>query len=311
MNWMKKGPDLKLAEIKVPDFLHDLYHDLKDRHLLPLVAVLVVAIVAIPIALSQSSNSEEAEPGATASTLPAAGGSGSGTLVVAKSAPGLRDYHRRLKRAQAADPFKQQYQGGTGEGAETSTSASEAGAPVEESFETSAATEAVPTESESGTGGSTRSAGAKYATTAIDVRIVTVPDPGQGANSKAKPETEVRHGLPELTMLPSRETPAATFMGTSSNGKKALFVVSSDVVSIFGDGQCVVGSQTCQLLALEAGLPETFVYGPQGRTYRIEVMKIEKTLSATPRRAPLGAPKKKRKGDRETKPASEAPTGAG
>jgi hypothetical protein len=55
----------------------------------------------------------------------------------------------------------------------------------------------------------------------------------------------------------------------------------------------VVGSKVCQLLALETGLPETFIYGPQGLTYRIEILKIDRTLSDKPHRASLGeAPKK-------------------
>ena len=94
-------------------------------------------------------------------------------------------------------------------------------------------------------------------------------------------------------MLPARKTPAATYMGVSSDGKKALFLISSDVESIFGEGKCLIGSQTCQLLALEPGLPETFVYGPQERTYRIELLKIDETLTAKPRRASLGAGAKK------------------
>ena len=50
----------------------------------------------------------------------------------------------------------------------------------------------------------------------------------------------------------------------------------------------MIGSQTCQLLALEPNLPETFVYGPQERTYRIELLKIDRTYAAKPRRATLG-----------------------
>ena len=46
MNWLKKGPELKLSELKVPGFLYDLCYDLKERHLLPLVALLIVAIIA-------------------------------------------------------------------------------------------------------------------------------------------------------------------------------------------------------------------------------------------------------------------------
>jgi hypothetical protein len=117
----------------------------------------------------------------------------------------------------------------------------------------------------------------------------------------------VRRNLPELTMLPARDTPAVAFMGTSRDGTKALFLVSSDVVSIFGEGNCVIGSQSCQLLALEPGLPETFVYGPQAHTYRIELLKINRTLSAKPRRAALGVTKHAKKGSAHT-PEEAAPT---
>ena len=82
-------------------------------------------------------------------------------------------------------------------------------------------------------------------------------------------------------------------LGLTNDGKKALFVVSSDVVSLFGEGECVIGSKSCQLLALEPGLPETFVYGSEEKSYRIELLKIDTTLSAKPRRASLGGSKGK------------------
>ena len=43
-----KGPDLKMPELKVPAFVSDLYYDLRDRRLLPLVGFVLVAIVAVP-----------------------------------------------------------------------------------------------------------------------------------------------------------------------------------------------------------------------------------------------------------------------
>src|SRR5262245_33066228 len=111
MSFLKKGPELKvpekLPELKVPDFLLDVYYDLRERHRLPLVAVLAVGIVAVPIALSGSSGSEEPEVGsavAGASVAPS-----SGELIVAKAAPGLRDYRKRLAGHHAADPFEQQF----------------------------------------------------------------------------------------------------------------------------------------------------------------------------------------------------------
>ena len=98
----------------------------------------------------------------------------------------------------------------------------------------------------------------------------------------------MRRNLPELTMLPSRETPAIIYMGSTKDGKKALMTVSSDVQAIFGDAKCVLGSETCQLLVMEPGLPETFVYGGDGRTYKIELLKStwsKPTSSTAPRSA--------------------------
>ena len=48
-----KGSSAKMPTVKVPDFLADLYTDLRERRLLPLIALLAVAIVATPLLLSQ------------------------------------------------------------------------------------------------------------------------------------------------------------------------------------------------------------------------------------------------------------------
>jgi hypothetical protein len=93
-------------------------------------------------------------------------------------------------------------------------------------------------------------------------------------------------------MLPSRTTPAVVYMGSTKDAKKALMLVSSDVTSIFGDAKCVIGSKTCQLLAMEAGVPETFVYGPAGKTFKIELLKVHLVETKKLNVAPLGKPKK-------------------
>lgn len=307
MNWLKKGPELKLSELKVPDFLYDLFYDLKDRHLLPLVAVLIVAMVGAPIYFNNTHESEVEPsapvPPATASTV-AAGGP-NGTITVAHSEPGLRDYRRRLKDYRALDPFRQQGgQSATAAEAEEVPSSTPV-APVEATVIGEEATPPAPEPSyevpayEPPTAPVAESAPTpnpgttvrtRYVSSAIDVRVVTVPSHSteQRKSKRPKPKAEVRRNLPELTMLPARKTPAATYIGLSNDGKKALFVVSSNVVSIFGEAKCLVGSQSCQLLMLEPQMPVTFVYGPQERTYRIELLKIDRTYSAKPRRAALG-----------------------
>lgn len=97
-------------------------------------------------------------------------------------------------------------------------------------------------------------------------------------------------------MLPSREEPALTFMSVSKDEKKALMLVSDKVTGLFGDGICVVGAEHCQLLALEPGIPETVVCGPQAHTFRIELLKIRLLSTDKLHKAPLS--KSEEKGDK-------------
>jgi hypothetical protein len=135
-----------------------------------------------------------------------------------------------------------------------------------------------------------------YFSYAIDVRVVA-----GGSQNDATPaaagNVTVRKNLPELTMFPNRETPAAIYMGSTKDGKKALMLISSNVEAIFGDGKCVLGSASCQLLAMEPGVPETLVYGGAGRTFKIELLKIHLVTTNKLNRAPLGKPKKHAKGN--------------
>jgi hypothetical protein len=285
MNMFKKGPEIKLPKLKVPDALLDLYYDLRARHLLPLAAVLVVAIIAVPIVLTQSSGSGSS--GTTAIPTPSDETSRTSELVVAKAAPGLRAYRRRLNHLHAKDPFKQQYANpeSATEGTATASTTGGGESGVSTPASETPATSTSQTESESTT---VTTHHLVYFSYAIDVRIVSEGTHQEGeATGKSKPQ--VHDNLPELTKLPSRKTPAAIFLGVSKDGNKALLLLSSNVEATVGDdGICVLGSKTCQLLALAPGGPETFVYGPQGRTFRIQLLKIHSIASKKPHRAPLG-----------------------
>jgi hypothetical protein len=296
MKMLKKGPELKLPDIKVPDFLLDIYYDLRERHLLPLVAILLVALVALPIIISSASGSDSEESAAAIATPSTA--TPSSELVVAKAAPGLRDYRRRLANRRAHDPFVQQYENPEG-GSSVATSSSSEEAP-------STTVESAPTESTSTSTETTNTSAPgdghgseptdeehlRYFSFAIDVRVV----PMSSGASTSKAEPSVRHNLPELTMLPSRKEPALTFMDVSKDQKKVLMLVSDKVTGLFGDGVCIVGSEHCQLIALEQGIPETVVYGPQERTFRIELLKLHLLTTDKLHKAPLSKPKQKNHG---------------
>jgi len=295
MNFLKKGPELKLSELKVPDFLADLYYDLRDRRLLPLVGLLAIAIVAVPIVVSRSSDSEKESPVPPVASSSVAAPRSS-DLVVVKAAPGLRDYRKRLNGRDAKDPFEQQYSSPEGEGGSsggesaTTSTGGESGA----TLESAPSAEPVPSTSPEGDEPTPGPGKLTYFSYAIDVRVVSQgPQAGSSASASAKPKATVRRNLPPLTMLPSREAPAAVYMGVTKDHGKALLMISSDVRGIFGDAVCLLGSETCQMVALEPGLPLTLLYGPQERAFKVEVLKIRLVVSDELNKAPLGKPKKK------------------
>jgi hypothetical protein len=297
MNMLKKGPELKMPDLKVPDFLLDIYYDLRERHLLPLVGILLIALVALPIMLSSGSDSSEPEA-ATATpsaTVPAS------ELVVAKAAPGLRDYRHRLAGT-PKDPFKQHYTGSEGAATEgvgaAPTGGEESSVTVDssESSESSVETIETPetTSPSEGNGEPAGDAHLRYFSFAIDVRVTP------GSSEKKKPEATVRHNLPDMTMLPSRGVPALTFVGVTKDEKNAVMLVSDRVTGLFGDAKCIEGTERCQLIALEPGVPETVVYGADSRTYRIELLELRLLKTDKLNVAPLGPSKHKGKGSKNS-----------
>ncbi len=323
MKRLKAGPELKLPDlrnVRAPAFVEDLYYDLKDRRLLPLVALGIVAIIAVPFLLSGGSDQPEV-------TQPVVGGptasDAHASLTVVRSNPGLRDYRKRLHR-KATDPFKQHFtapqlagtQLGSGEneastvtGSTTSSNTSttirstatsvttktvreQNGTVTAESETQGAPAPQGPSTSEGETGTGQGGSGAegnesRWVGFAVDVRIktaVTLPD---GSVKTGEPVTlrQVRAPAP----LPTEKTPVVTYLGANLKTGKLILMVSEEVTSVFGEGKCLMGTQACQLLEVETGMPVTFVYGSAGERFKITVTKIE--------RVPIELPKNLENGD--------------
>jgi hypothetical protein len=287
VNRLKSGPELKMPEWKMPPLLVDLYWDLRDRHLLPLVGLVIVAIVAAPFLLGGGSD-ESAPPASTAAVSSAASGSPGSTLTVVEAKPGLREYSKRLDHRKPTDPFEQRYtspppsQSGPELGSETtatssssSTSTSAGGSSETPSTSTptsGSGSTPPPAEPPSSKGGAEAGDLTLFAF-AIDVKIVRTE--GGDGGSQPKPETSTRHRVMPTTPLPGKKAPAVTYMGVGQGAKNALLMVSNNVDSIFGDAKCLSGTDTCQLLEVEPGMPETFVYGGNQVRYKVSVLKIE------------------------------------
>lgn len=97
-------PSLSGPELHAPKILVDLYADLRDRRLLPLVALLILAIVAAPILLNKRGDREEA-PALTPAVAAGAEASDA-TFTVVPAEPGLHDYKKRLGHRTAVNPFR-------------------------------------------------------------------------------------------------------------------------------------------------------------------------------------------------------------
>jgi hypothetical protein len=285
-----KGPELKMPEMKVPPFLTDLYHDLRDRRLLPLVGLVAVAIVAAPFLLSDGSQETAEEPETSPVDVLKEATEKTSALTVVEAKPGLRDYRKRLKHESPTDPFKQRFtksqtkgganlpepksessSGGDGGGQTTSTSTTgdEGGgsSPIPSPEEVSGGG-LPPTGTDAGTTDDPPAA-VVYAF-GIDVRIVQ----SSGSEAEGTKQTDdpvVRDKVLPPAPLPGKKKPVVTYLGLAPKTKKPLFLISTEVTGVFGEGHCVSGTDTCQLIELEPGFPQTFVYGEQEDRFKITV----------------------------------------
>jgi len=282
---LKAGPELKMPDLKMPTFLVDLYWDLRERHLLPLVGLGIVAIVAVPFLLSGGSEKVAGPaPGAVASA-PSPEPAGS-KLTVVEAKPGLRDYRKRLRNDSPTDPFVQRYTspvlkgtklGGGGEEASSSTSTSTTKVTKTESSSGST-TVTTETNSESSPGGAAgENPKLLLFSFAIDVKIVRTQTKADG--SKQTDDPMIHHRVIPPAALPSEKTQVVTYMGISPKTHQPLLLISDAVTSVFGEATCLSGADTCQLIEVEPGLPMTFVFGPDSVRYKITVLKVEAVVA--------------------------------
>ena len=267
------GPELKMpkfkgGETKVPPFLADFYYDLRDRRLLPLIALILVAIVAAPFLLKKDSDEVPPLPPPPA-TASGAEQASEKTLTVVKAAPGLRNYKKRLKRRTPTDPFHQRYTAPVLAGSELN----EETTTTTEGGESTGGESVESPEGSSGGGSPTPSPNQlTFFTFAVNVRITKATTKPDGTVEQSKPEDRKKVIAP--APLPGEKAPVVTYMGLGSKDHMPLFLISEDVSAVFGEGKCVSGTGHCQLIELEPGQPEIFEYGDNHVRYKINVLQI-------------------------------------
>jgi hypothetical protein len=285
-----KMPKLKGGEVKVPPFLSDLWFDLRDRRLLPLVALIVVAIVAAPILLA--GGSEEPEPVIPPSASVGGSAPAAQSLTVVKAEPGLRNYKKRLAHRSPTDPFKQRFAGPQNLQAAQLNSEPTPSAGGSSSTESSTTFESETTVTTSpggsgGTSGGGSSGGQKTGneiphggtlyTLQVTVQITRIETKPDGTVDKKGPT--IYKDVLAPSPLPGEKTPVITYLGMGSKNHEPLFLVSNEVTAIYGEADCISGGGTCQLMALEEGFPVTFVYGDNDVRYKINLIKAEPVVN--------------------------------
>ncbi len=224
---LSKGP-----QIKMPRLVTDLYGDLRERHLLPLVILLIAAIVAAPILLGNKSDKKE--PTAVAPIAGEAATSDSSFSVV-PAARKLRSPSKRLGHRQALDPFRVDSKAAEGEssgttetggGSEGSSSGGSEAAATGSSSGGAPATETTTTESPPTTTEHTTTTTTGNVT--VQVNVIGYVAVIKAGDVSGEP-TEEREIAP-VAKLPSKKEPLVVFTGLTPDAKRAQFLMTSKPV---------------------------------------------------------------------------------
>jgi hypothetical protein len=241
--------------------VRNLITDLVDRRLWPVAVALLGALVAVPVLLGGGSKAPAPAP---AAPLAATAGATAGTAqaAVSLSTPSTTPKYRP---GPVRNPFAQhKVPAPPTTPVQTTPAPSVPSAPVSTpSMPTGGSAPLVTTPIVPGSGGGRRDA------TTTDVWRVNLRF-GEAGDQKTHKD------LPRLTPLPSATDPFFIFLGVLSDGKTAVFLISSDTTAT-GDGKCKPNPTQCDTIEMRAGDTEFFdvAQGNAGVTqYELDLLKV-------------------------------------
>lgn len=258
--------------------LRDLWRDLRDKRLLPVIALLLVVIVAAPIALGGGDEPDAVDASAEiAAAADAVGEAPEAAPVVLSYVPGIRDHNERLQAFKSRNPFRQQLTGPTKQERKERERAEQARGGQGDLFEQASdqageATSAVAGGAESAPGTAPAGNGGGEAevveeailyTWEVDVTVGPVGD------------TKQRAGVRQGEFLPGDKRAVVMFVSANADKGEALFYVSRDVTATSGKGRCLPNRKACEFLLLKQGQEHRFDYEPDGRTYRLKLTDVK------------------------------------
>ncbi len=268
-------------------FVLDLWDDLRAKRLWPVAAVLLLVAIAIPVFVMRPAQ-EPAAPEAKSAAQPA-------QATPAVVVDGTRD-GSNLGVFGKKDPFRPPAAAlAPSTSAATAAGASPAGA--------SSPPPAIP--------GASPSSGSPVLSSGGSGASGSAPS-GQGARPPAPPPVRRRsraytyvidvdfgrkeaarrrRGLPRLTVLPSERNPVVVFLGVSTTGKRAVFLLNP-ALKQGGEGTCRPTRARCTFLHLstDSAKNEHYVVGPDGVTYVLRLKAIRRVTVREASRASRRGP---------------------
>jgi hypothetical protein len=257
---------------KLQKFAGDVVYDLRSRNLLLPVIALVVALVAVPVLIARGGSDGGAGPFGFGTT--SAQNSPETENAVVAYHPGVRNYKSRLNDRSSKDPFIQQYPPQAAPSSSSSDSLAEAVSGTSGSDGTGVGG--------GSTGGGTTGGGGSTSPGKVTHHITYFWWQADVQVGEAGTQLATMNNVKPFQFLPSPDKPVLTYIGTVGAGSQAVFLVSKDVSSIGGEGTCFPSVDACQLLGLNVGKGADLIYGPDGKTYHIQVLRLRRVSSSKP-----------------------------
>jgi hypothetical protein len=257
-------------------FLLDLWHDLREKRLAPVAAVLLLGLIAVPVLLAQPA--EDPGPAPVVAAPKKADNEALAALTKVKLGEDATGKGSTLGVFDPDNPFsppkgaiKKETTGvtsggpgdtpgtpggSTGSGGDTSTDGGSLGGGGGVTSPGTGVT--IP-----GTGGG----GGGDTTTTVYKYVVDLTFAANGRTRHIK-------GMEKLDMLPSDSSPLLIFMGVTAKGADAVFLVDSTLEAA-GEGRCKPSESECAFAYIGAGSEYVFTE-EDGDTYTIKIDEIRK-----------------------------------
>jgi hypothetical protein len=247
--------------------LLDLWLDLREKRLAPVAVLLLGAIVAVPIVLAKNHATPAPAPTQTATTASAA------PVVVTQPPAGRAD--SKLQVFSARDPFEptQTVSPSSGTngtaGTPTTPAASTPAAPTTPGGNSGGggATGTQPTPSTGGkTGGTTGETKTTLFTYTVDFKF------GPGGDQATFT------GVKRLQLIPDEKQPKIVFLGVTTTGKTAVFLVDSSIGVDTAEGKCRPSNAKCTFLYLrpDKGHDQATLTESDGTVYHLRLLTIDR-----------------------------------